>query len=297
MTLSGFLTTVYLPSRIEVSADYAALLRSLVAGFSAHLGRTARLIDLTEPTVCGYLAAYRATRSAVSTNNQRRMLLTLWRAAWDRMLLERSPRPGLIRRLPEDWAPPEAWTVDEVAALLTEAAKMRGDVAGVPAGLWWSSLIATVYWTGCRIGALRWAASVNYRGGMLLIRGQKNGRAQLYVLPESCCAAIDATRPHDRPLLWPWPWHYNRLFVVMRAIAQRSGAACPPGGRQLFHRIRRTNLSLCAAVDPAIAQRQAGHRDYGTTLRHYIDPRLAGGLTAADVLPEPTARPRLHLYG
>jgi hypothetical protein len=35
------------------------------------------------------------------------------------------------------------------------------------------------------------------------------------------------------------------------------------------------------------SQRQAGHADYATTLKHYIDPRIARGRSAADVLPEP----------
>jgi integrase len=73
----------------------------------------------------------------------------------------------------------------------------------------------------------------------------------------------------------------------MRRIVETAGLPCPRTGRQLFHRLRRTTLSLCAAVDPAIAQRQAGHADYATTLRHYIDPRVSRGRSAADVLPEP----------
>jgi integrase len=73
----------------------------------------------------------------------------------------------------------------------------------------------------------------------------------------------------------------------MREIVAEAGIRQPAGGRQLFHRLRRTTLSLCAAVDPSVAQRQAGHANYATTLKHYIDPRIARGRSAADVLPEP----------
>jgi hypothetical protein len=53
-------------------------------------------------------------------------------------------------------------------------------------------------------------------------------------------------------------------------------------------------------VDPGVAQRTAGHKDYATTLKHYVDPRLLSGRTAVDVLPDPlnkTTTPRLHLFG
>ena len=76
----------------------------------------------------------------------------------------------------------------------------------------------------------------------------------------------------------------------MRSIVEAAGIPPPKGHNQLFHRLRRTTLSLCAAIDPAVAQGQAGHADYATTLKHYIDPRIAGGRSAADVLPEPIIR-------
>lgn len=57
--LSAFLTTVHLPSRIEVSKDYAANLAAVVKRFSALLGHDAMLVDLTEQSVVAYLSAYR----------------------------------------------------------------------------------------------------------------------------------------------------------------------------------------------------------------------------------------------
>jgi len=297
MTLSAFLATIYVPSRIELSAGYAANLAAVVKRLSGHLGRPARMADLNAAAIAGYLCEYRRQWSAVATNDNRRMLLTLWRAAWDRMMVAEPPRPGSIRRLPEEWEVPEAWNVVEIAAILEAAAERSGDVGGVPASLWWQSLLAATYWTACRIGALLRSATANYRGDTLLVRGQKNRRSQLYVLPASCCAAIDATDPHSRQQLWPWPHSSRYLFRSFRRIVERAGIPCPRTGLQLFHRLRRTSLSLCAAVDPAIAQRQAGHRNYATTLRSYIDPRLARGLTAADVLPELTLRSPIRIYG
>jgi integrase len=298
MLLRAFLQTVYLPSRVEVTAAYAGLLASTVAQFALYLHRQAKLTDLTEANVGGFLAEYKRLRSAVTTNNARRMLLTLWRAAFDHGLLAAAPRTRLIRRLPEAVDPPEAWTVAEVERLLVAASQVNGAIVDVPAGLWWASLLQTIYWTACRIGSLLATPSNAYDGAGVLVRQQKNHRPQWYSLPPCCQAAIDATWPMNRKLLWPWPHHRNTLYVEARRIVDTARLPCPHTGRQLFHRLRRTTLSLCAAVDPAIAQRQAGHTDYATTLKHYIDPRIVHADSAADVLPVPLpTRRTLSIYG
>lgn len=58
-------------------------------------------------------------------------------------------------------------------------------------------------------------------------------------------------------------------------------------GKQLFHRLRRTTITFCAIVDQSVAQRTAGHRDFATTQKYYIDPRIYRSLSAADILPDP----------
>ena len=296
MKLSAFLQTVYLPSRIEVSSDYAAHLAAVVGRFSAHLGRDAMLVDLTEQHIAAYLMTYRRERSPRSTNNQRQSLLCLWRAAFDFAMVAAAPRARLIRRLPVEHDPPESWTTEQIGQLIATAATLPGEVAGIPRAGWWTSLLLTAFWSACRIGALMKAPSANYRGGMILVRGQKNHRSQLYVLPPSCCAEIDATEPQTRTLLWPWPHCRRHLFTEMRRLCELAGLPCEKKHGDLFHKLRRTTLSLCAAVDPAIAQRQAGHASYATTQTHYIDPRIARGPCAADVLSDPLAvRPQVRI--
>lgn len=289
MLLTDFLESVYLPSRVELSREYTGLLRATVRRLGEFLGHPAALDDLTEESVAGYLAWYRGDWTAVSTNNQRTTVLTLWRSAYEFDLTDRAPRPRLIRALPEEVDPPEAWSLEECQRLFAACRNWPGSVCDIPAGAYWSSLALSVYWTACRIGALRFTPISAYAGGHgLLVRKQKNKRPQWYPLPPSCCEAVDAclgTMP--RPLIWPWAGDPKKLWREFRRIVEAAALPAPHTGRQLFHRLRRTCLSLCAAQDPAIAQRQAGHASYETTLRHYIDPRMAGGLTAADVLPDP----------
>ena len=291
MLLSAYVQTAYLPSRIEVSTQYAKKLASVVGKFSVYLGRQASLADLTELQVCGYLSSYRKLWSARSTNNQRQVLLTLWQDAWDSrnfcQLLAEPPRPKRIRRLPEEVDPPEAWTAEEIRQLICQASLVSGTVCGIAAGDWWASLLLTIYWTSCRIGSMLETPSSAFKGNGLLVRKQKNHRPQWFPLPATCCQRIEQTGPVARRMIWPHPWHPRTVWTKMRQIVESAKLDCPRTGRQLFHRMRRTTLSLCAAVDPAIAQRQAGHADYNTTHRHYVDPRIARGLSAADILPDP----------
>jgi integrase len=76
-------------------------------------------------------------------------------------------------------------------------------------------------------------------------------------------------------LIWPWPHHRRTLFLRFRELVEAAGLPCPRTGHQLFHRLRRTMLSYCAAVSLPIAQQQAGHTTAAMTLRHYVDPSIA----------------------
>lgn len=295
MLLADFLQTVYLRSRIELTEKYVGAIVAVVRDFGIHLGREALVADLTDANVCDYLRSYRQHWSARSTNDRRATLLTLWRAAWEEGLTETLPRR--VRRIPEEHDPPEAWTLAECERLFSEASRQHGKIDGVEAGAWWLSLCLTVYWTSARISALRATPTDCYTSGEgLLVRKQKNRKPQWFHLPPTCCDAIDATRPQKRKLIWPWPYCPRYFWTRFRRIVEAAGLPSPKTGRHLFHRLRRTSISLCASVDPVVAQRQAGHSDYRTTLASYVDPRICAGQTAADILPVPSVQTQLRIF-
>jgi len=301
MRLHAFLQTMYLPSRVEVSRGYAENLHICAKKFSAHLGRDAMLSDLTEQTICDYLSAYRKQWSARSTNNQRTSLVTFALAAWDYGLIPAPLRTRRIRKLKVHSEPPVAWTVDEMRQLLYTVMAAPGNVGDIPAGAWWKALVLTIYWTGCRVMAVLGAESRCYRPGHgITIVAQKNKRPQWYPLPRSCMACIDALAPMMREHVFPWPKYPKKIYEDFRKLVDASGLDAPKGRLNLFHKIRRTNISYCAAADPAIAQRQAGHADYRTTMSSYVDPTIAGFCSAADVLQDPlyeSDTPRFRIYG
>lgn len=173
MSLADFLESVYLPEYFGVCPQYARELRRVVRQQDRHHGFPVVLDDLSAPLLTAFLAARLAAGlSAVTVNNKRRELLTLWRAAADRGLVS-VPNPSRITRLREPEESPTAWTVEEVARLLSVCRSgSSGSVGHIPAGHFWYSLVAVCYWTGCRIGALMRTrtADCNLAAGLLTIR-------------------------------------------------------------------------------------------------------------------------------
>lgn len=289
MLVSAFVSTIYATTRISLSHRYIASLREVASSWGLFLGRAAKIKDFDELAISAFLSSLAKDRPATSVNSYRRRLLSIWDGAYDNNMIGRRPDRRRVRTLPEELDPPVAWTKSQVADLMGECREIRGYVGNVLACDWWLSLFDSIYWTSNRISAMLAVQSSCYDGSGILVRRQKNHRPQWFPLPESCREIIERTNPDTRKLIWAHPWHPRTVWTRARTIIEAAGLPAPKTGRQLFHRLRRTTITLCAAVDPAIAQRTAGHRDYATTLRHYVDPRLVGTRSAVDVLPDPLA--------
>ena len=190
--------------------------------------------------------------------------MTLWTAAYDHGLAERMPRRRLIRQLPEDAEPPEAWTLSECERIFVVASRVPGRVGTIPAGQFWLSLMLTAYFTGCRIGALMKAKTEDYRSGEgLTVRHQKNHRSQWVLIPPGCL------RRHrfDVP---------GKSCIAM-AVAARHPAFLPKGpadaSRSPAFRVRRHTASYSTGLDehasrtapPSIRQLHSGKRDIPAT--------------------------------
>lgn len=298
MELAEYVTGTYLPSRVRVSAGYAAKAIRWSNRYTLFIGGRFDLAEFSESEIGAFLGTIAEDHAAITVNSVRKILLTLWRAAYEDGLIDRPPRAKRVRCLPEETDPPEAWSLSQVSALFAYVATLTGTIGGIPARLFWGSLFGTVYWTAERIGAVKMTPSDAYvRGKGVLIRKRKNARPVWYPLPETCCNVIDQTFPSSRELLFPIPWKPWNFCKRAREVIEGAGLPCRKHkSREIFHRLRRTTLTACAAVDPAIAQRQAGHSDYATTVKSYIDPRLCRGKTAVDILPDPM-QPRLRIQG
>ena len=172
-TLSGYLEGVYLRDNFGLSAGYIAELRRAVRQFSEFSGEPT-LNELRPALFCRWLASLLSQGLAPATvNNKRRMLMTLWRAAWRSRLAPR-PKTRAVKRLTEPDPIPTAWTPEQCGRIFAACQTLQGKICGVPRASWWLSLFLAVYSCGERIRAVLHARSCDcdLDLGTLLLRWQ-----------------------------------------------------------------------------------------------------------------------------
>lgn len=279
---------IYCAHRLSLSLSRQQALLRAARQFEAATGIRS-VEDLTEDAVCRFLAGYASTHTPAAVNTKRAALLALWRMAHR---LGHCHQPsGEVPRLPEPHPTPEAWDVSQVGTLLRVSYTWPGTIGRCRARDWWPALILTVYWTGARIGSVMAAlpADWNAAGSVLVLTRTKNSRVRAYRLHPQAAETVNRIWAATAPTLFYWPHGTRYLWTVFRRIIEAAGIPAPKTSFNLFHRLRRTTLSYCWAVDPSVAQRQADHSSPALTRDRYVDPRIAAtaAVSAADVLPVP----------
>ena len=273
------LSRLYLSSR-TASPKYLMSVRCVCRRFvdangDLHVGR------VRERHICAFFSQIGGFRP-VTQAHQLRIL---------RAILRFGARIKAICRVPEfpevriPTALPVAWTEAEFRALFQAAAMETGHVGAWPAWLWWQTLLAVLFYSGARIGAimqLRWR-DVDLERGTIWLRAEtaKTLRPQLIAIPDAAVARLRKFVWPKRDLVFEHPYARHWIFRALRRIARRVGLEPEQGERfALFHRVRRTAASLAARNGVATAQQLLGHSDPRTTVRHYIDPRIVGAIDA-----------------
>ena len=283
-----FLHEVYIPSRFTLAARSIYELEAAVRHLESFAGRPVEVKDLTDEFVCKFLR-YRLSSgiSAATVNGNRAKLLALWRCAWRKRLVDESPRD--VPRCREPREHPRAWTKVQIEQLARTCQRLKGNVAGLPARDYWTSLVLVAWDTSTRIGALRQVRTEDVDLGHCSLRirasTQKHLAADQHWLADQTVVVIARFYDPTRELIWPWPHCRRWFFVQFRRIVEAAGL---DAGKHhgLFHRVRRSSLSYTAAVGGIeMARRQAGHSTAAVTARHYLDPRIVRNRTARDVLP------------
>ena len=286
-TLAVFTEEIYQPAHIALRPRSFAELRRVARQFEAFAGPVL-LTDISEDVLTAFLGHLLARGlSGPTINSARRELLTLLRFAYRRHLIDEVPRD--VPRVPESRRIPTAWTTEEVARLFDLSSRWPGRVGNHLARLWWPALEKVAYWTGARIGdlmAIR-PADLDVTRAELLVCASKTGKEKLYSLHPQAMTAMASVYNPRAERLFVWPYSPNHLFVVFRGIVRAAGVPYNGKRGQLFQRLRRTHVTYCWLRSPALAQRQADHYSARTTWQSYVDPRIAGEQTAADVLPVP----------
>jgi integrase len=280
MTLEELLDGYYIPLQ-GVSARTEKLYRYTIRAFGEHLGRPATVADLEELTVARFLSARLREKAVATAAKDATQCRALWGFAARRGLTDKWPQ---IRRIRVPERVPQAWLTNELQRLLDAAGQREGVIAGVPARLWWRSLILTGYEVGERVAAMlavEWR-DVTPDGIHLRAETRKGATRDLWrPISPACHAAIEATRT-SRVLVWEWDRCYTNLWRHLGMICKAAGL--PNDRWSKFHRIRKTHASYAAAAG-LDAQRLLDHASPKTT-RAYLDPRIVRPPSAPDVLPK-----------
>jgi len=243
--------------------------------------RSLTLYDLSEGLLRRFMADYGGRVRPATVNAKLRSLLAIWRFAYDEELVDRPPRR--VRRMPEELAEPEAWTLDEIERIVSAARRQPGEVAGLAAGAWWVSLLLVAYVTGERRGALMrvQCQNLDLAGRSILFARTKQRRARRRALSDQAVAACAAIWCPHRELLWPWPFSREWFDASLRKILRRAEVSFGRGRGGLMHKFRRTSGSMVEAAGGD------GSRHLGNSRRvferHYAAPRLVGDPTSRHV--------------
>lgn len=288
--LTQFLERRYLKKRSMKQAAKSTIdaLRRTVSSLNEFTGHTVGARELSDEMIEDFLL-WISDRGVVAqtVNGYRANILALWRLAWKKRLTNEQPRD--IEKYPATKRVPEAWSIDQMSALITAAYETPGEVCGIAAGVWWSALILSLYDTGLRIGALMDVRAdwLDMKTGWIKVpaESQKQNADQVFRLHGDTLGFF-AAMPSTREMLLPWPFGvHGPLTRRLRLILKRAGL--PTTRRDLFHKLRRTSGShLAAETTEGEAVKHLGHSGIQVT-RVYLDPRIVRKVHAADVIPRP----------
>jgi integrase len=286
-TLADYVRDHYVRSRLSMRERSAEQLYIACGSLSRHLGREARLSDLTADTLIDFLRAYSASHADATTNSKRRILLQIWREACRHGHLSR-PVPE-IPRLTERLPMPTAWTIAEVSRVIKAARQEEGRINGIRSNLWFVSLCLALLDTGARIGAMllvrRESVRVEDPTGILLqSEFSKVKRSEWRALHSQTVDVLKQVWFPERELMWPWPHHRSWLTERFRRICVRAKVPHGKGNGGLFYLFRRTSGTLVEMQGGDGSKQLGNGRD--VFRRYYLDQRLAGR-GQLDFIPRP----------
>lgn len=287
--LLTFFENVYRPMKLRgKSPNTIRLYVNTLGNFERFLRHKPTFDDLQDEIVGGFMAWHVDQGNSPETaNKDGGQILALWRFAARKDYVKLWPD---VDMMPCPKRTPRAWLQPELEKLFDSAMREEGTIAGVKASLWWRTLLAVVFFTGERIGAVRrlkWD-NVDLDGGWIFIpaetrKGRRSDKA--FPVPPPLVDLLHSIRSPEREQVFPWPFDLSTLYARIKRILKR--AMLPTDRKSKFHRIRKTTASYYKAAggDPT---ELLDHADPKTT-KKYLDPRICGDRQSATVLFVPWA--------
>lgn len=262
----------------EIAKCYEDQLRWALNAFERCCGKPVDSRDLCANLINQHIRCCRNNGMRDESRRSRlRNLLVLWHAAADRGLAPEPPRRQIVRVKVRDRIP-TAWTIANVRLLLGAANTLKGEYRhGIAKSAYWASYVRAAWDTGLRGCDLRKFPTSLIRVGSIRLVQVKTGKRKRVALRPLTVAAIRASYPPERDLIWP-TWGRLELWRrEARALVQLAGLK---GG------IGRLRHSSGTAFEIEYPQR--GHEHLGNTRAvfegHYFDQDIAGG--DVDLPPE-----------
>jgi integrase len=291
-SLRRFFHDVYIPMRMAQASPFSkSRYLDSINSLRRFAGTELTLDGLSETMLAEFATWFLQQRISPATVSAHvRNIGVLWRFAYRKRMLDAELRDMPVIRQPK--RQPVAWNLSQFSRLLASATCEVGKIGTVPADLFWPAFLMCMYDTGVRLSALLKArrADLDLESGVLFVPAehQKQNADQSFRLANDTLAAIDATAPASRDRLFPYSGERQTLYRRFRRIIRRAGL--PDGPRDLFHKIRRTSAShLAAEAGDEAARRQLGHSS-GRVTAAYLDPKICGLRTGAELLPRPSLR-------
>ncbi len=272
--LLAFLTTVYVPSRVDISAGSVDQIRYAITALERWHGEPVRIRQLSEPFIRGFLSSYAREKRPGTVNSKRGHLLALWQCAWEEGYLPQPPKRTQVRRARANPAVPEAWTTEEMRRILRAA---ETD--------WWRSILLTAYDTGERRGALLATrpAAIDLDRGCVVFTKPKSGRQRWCSLAADTVAAIRRVYVSAADRVWPYTGSLRRLDGALSGILDRAGVRYGRDSGGVWHKFRRTSGTLVEAAGGDGAAHLGNTR--AVFEASYKDPRFFHSSVA--LLPRP----------
>jgi integrase len=280
MLLSAFLEDTYAPLR-QLAPKAIYQYRLTLKRFEEFLARPPVVADLTDIQVQRFAQARKLSTSASTGKKDRTHLQALANLAARKRLL-----PEFLA-LPPMRAPgraPRAYTAMEVAKLIREAKALPGLVGSVRRGIWWATLLRTMWETGERIGAhrgLRWG-DVDLDACWITFPAEaRKGHVRdirRRISPE-LAVWLRTFAGSERALVWAWPGSETAIWNTFNRLCKRLGITA-----RGFHGFRKASATYVAMAggDPTA---HLDHSDPRLAKRHYLDESIMPGQSALDFLP------------
>lgn len=291
MLLLDFLSRVFARHHLDVSRAAMQQYSVTVRRFGQMLGRPAAVDDLTASNLADFMLWMKDRGLAAATvNGKRAAILTIWREAARRRLCQKPDMDEVPTSVREPKRLPNSWTIDNIAAIVTECRKLPGRLpSGIPRELWWSSLVLFLYDSGARLSAAleMTPSEIDLSTCTAILRSEsaKTGLEQWVSLSDQTALLLHDLLRHRQPRVWPWGRCRNELYRTYGNILDRVGL--PSDRRSKFHRIRRTTATLLTKHGTLqMAQQALGHTSEKMTLK-YVDPRQLNCLSPVRILPRP----------